>query len=64
MCHSERSEESQPNPVRTRFFVVSLLRMTCESGVSGWTLVSGVCGREAMAVRAVNLERAAKGFNA
>ena len=39
-CHSEQSEESPVDPETTRFFVASLLRMTREGEVSGWTLIS------------------------
>ena len=40
-CHSERSEESLPDPKTKRFFVASLLRMTARGRVSGWTPAGG-----------------------
>ena len=41
-CHSGRSEESLRDSVSTKFFVVSLLRMTPRSSVSVWTPVIAI----------------------
>ncbi len=41
-CHSERSEESPENKLAMRFFVVTLLRMTPPTLISGWKLVSSI----------------------